>query len=79
MSAKPDATKVLEEALRLDGNARAFVAEALLESLDVDDDTEISEAWLEEIRRRCADIDSGKIKLIESEHVIHELRGKYSQ
>lgn len=79
MPAKPDASKVLEEALRLDEAARAFVAEALLESLDVDDDSEISEAWLAEIRRRCADIDSGRARLIESEHVIHELRGKYSQ
>jgi len=79
MPVKPNASKILEEALSLDETARAFVAEALLESLDIDDDSEISEAWRAEIRRRCADIDSGKTQLIESEHVIHELRGKYSQ
>lgn len=79
MSSKSDTSKVLEDALKLDNQARAFVAEALLESLDIDDDSEISEAWLSEIRHRCADIDSGKTQLIESENVIHELRGKYSQ
>jgi hypothetical protein len=79
MSAKPDASKVLEEALLLDNSARAFVAEALLESLDIDEDFTVSDQWLAEVRRRCADIDSGKSELLVSENVINELRGKYSR
>ncbi len=78
MSAKADAEKVLVEALALDGPARAFIADALLESLDTDDFA-ISQEWIDEFRRRCADIDSEKTSLIESGRVLNELRAKYSK
>ena len=77
MSVKPDPRKILDEALQLDNSARAFVAEALLDSLDFDADFAISAEWMAEIQQRCADIDSGKSQLLDSENVIHELRGKW--
>ena len=79
MSTKSETSKVLEDALRLDSGSRALVAEALLESLDVEDDFSVSGQWMAEIVRRCADIDSGKAQLLASEHVINELRGKYTR
>ncbi|MBI3545693.1 MAG: addiction module protein [Gammaproteobacteria bacterium] len=79
MSAKPDPKKILDEAMQLEPNARAFVAETLLESLDLDQDFVISQEWLEEIRRRCAEIDSGKATLLDNAMVINELRGKYTR
>lgn len=79
MSTKSETSKVLDDALRLDSNSRALVAEALLESLDMDEDFPVSEQWRAEIMRRCADIDSGKSKLLASENVINELRAKYSR
>jgi Putative addiction module component len=79
MSAKPDPKKVLDEAMKLDPTARAFVAETLLESLDLDPDFTVSSEWQEEIRRRCADIDSGKVTLLDGALVINELREKYSR
>jgi hypothetical protein len=79
MPSKPDPKKILDEAMQLDPAARAFVAETLLESLDLDQDFAISEEWLEEIRRRCAEIDSGKAQLLDSTTVINELRGKYTR
>lgn len=78
MSAKPDPKKILSEAMQLEPNARAFIAETLLESLDLDQDFAVSPEWLEEIRRRCVDIDSGKATLLDSAMVINELRTKYT-
>lgn len=58
MPTKPDPKKILDEAMQLDPSVRAFVAETLLESLDLDLDFTVSPEWLEEIRRRCAKFDS---------------------
>ena len=78
MTMKPDPKKILDEAMQLEPAVRAFIAESLLESLDFEEDFPVSEEWLEEIRRRCDEIDSVKSKLLESETVINELRMKYS-
>ena len=79
MSTKPDPKKILDEAMKLEPNARAFVAETLLESLDLDQDFAVSPEWLEEIRRRCAEIDSGNATLLDGAMVLNELRGKYTR
>lgn len=79
MSAKPDPKKILDDAMQLEPTARAFVAETLLESLDLDQDFAVSQEWLEEIRRRCAEIDCGKTTLLDGAMVINELRGKYTR
>jgi hypothetical protein len=79
MPAKPDPKKILDEAMQLEPTTRAFIAETLLESLDLDQDFAVSPEWLEEIRRRCVDIDSGKATLLDSAMVINELRGKYTR
>lgn len=79
MSAKPDPKKILDEALQLEPKARAFVAETLLESLDLGGhDFPLSPEWLEEIHRRCAQIDGGEAELLDGATVINELRGKYT-
>jgi len=46
--------------------------------LDEAEDYPVSPEWLEEIRRRCAEIDSGKTTLLDGATVINELRGKYT-
>jgi len=71
---KPDPKKVLEEAMQLEPTARAFVAETLLESLDLEQDYPVSPEWLEEIRQRCEDIDSGTTELLDGEQ---RKRGQY--
>jgi len=57
------ADKIVAEALDLSPQARAFVAERLIESLDADPGTEISPAWREEIRKRCREVDQGLVEL----------------
>ena len=49
-----DATKLLEDALRLDADERAQLAEELLASLD-DVEDEVESAWAAEIAKRAAD------------------------
>jgi len=74
-----DAKRLLDEALRLDPSARALIAETLLESLDLDDDVAVSEAWQTEIMRRCADLDTGAVAPIDGDAVIQALRDKYAR
>jgi len=75
---KADAKKILEEALHLEPSTRALIAETLLESLDFEEDFEISPAWRDEIQRRCEQIDRGEVELIDSDTVMAELRKKHA-
>jgi len=72
-----DIRKLLDEALKLDASARALVAETLLESLDLDDKVELSDAWRDEIRRRCDEIDSAAVTPIDGGAVMAQLRAKF--
>jgi hypothetical protein len=57
MSANED--RIVSEALELAPEARAIVAEKLIESLDAEPIAELFPAWREEIRKRCEEIDRG--------------------
>ena len=76
---KTSTQKIIDDALKLDAGARTLVAEALLESLDVGPDFEVSEAWRAEIRRRCAEIDGGAVTLVLGDQALAGLRAKYGQ
>lgn len=71
--------QVLTDALRLDADARALIAETLLESLDGESDAEVSEAWRTEILRRAAALDSGAVTALDGDQVMRELRAKYGR
>ncbi|MDE3241445.1 MAG: addiction module protein [Nitrospirota bacterium] len=75
---KVNAKKILEEAMQLEPGTRAMIAETLLESLDFEEDFEISQAWREEIQRRCEQVDRGEVELVDSETVMAELRKKHA-
>jgi len=57
------AERIVAEALELSPDARAFVAERLIESLDWNPPSDLSAAWREEIRRRCREVDQGSVEL----------------
>ena len=61
---KNDASKILEEALKLPPEARAALAGSLIESLDETVDENAEAAWADEIARRVDDLNSGKAKTI---------------
>ena len=57
------ADKIVAEALGLTPQARAFVAERLIESLDARPGEKLSEAWCGEVRKRCREVDEGTVEL----------------
>ena len=72
----PDTKKVVVEALRLPKESRALLAEKLLESLDYDEDFEVSAEWRDEIRRRVKKIDEKKVDLVSASQVFKEISKK---
>ena len=63
------AEKLVDEALNLPRQTRAFVAEKLIESLDETPSSELSTAWKKEIKKRCQEIDQGLVELRSAEDV----------
>lgn len=61
-------------ALSLSPDGRARLAERLLASLE--DDPEVTAAWLAEARRRDAEIESGQVVPISAEEVFARARAK---
>ncbi len=57
------AEKLVAEALAMPAQVRAFMAEKLIESLDATSAPDLSDAWREEVRRRCREIDAGQVEL----------------
>jgi putative addiction module component (TIGR02574 family) len=68
----PETENVIKQALQLPREARALIAEKLLESLDFEEPFEVSSEWKEEIARRCREIDEGTVELIPGEDVLKE-------
>ena len=61
--------RIVTEALRLPPQARAFVAEKLIESLDAEPEGPLSPAWTAEVRKRCREVDAGLVHLRDAEDV----------
>jgi putative addiction module component (TIGR02574 family) len=57
-----EVSDILRKALALPPEARVALAGSLLESLDDTVDASVEEAWSQEIARRIAELDSGKVK-----------------
>jgi putative addiction module component (TIGR02574 family) len=70
---------VLQDALRLPLEDRSRIASRLIESVDEDDDIELSPAWRTEINRRVDAIRNGTAKLIEHDEVMAGVRQKLAQ
>ena len=65
----PKVEKIEDDALTLSAHARAYIAEQLIESLDLISEAELSEAWRAEIRKRCKEIDKREVELKNSDEV----------
>ena len=68
---------IAEQVLKLEPVSRAYIAEILLESLDFEEDFIVSEAWRQEIQKRCNKIDTNPSLLINGEQVMSELTQRY--
>ncbi|MCH8318345.1 MAG: addiction module protein [Bacteroidetes bacterium] len=69
-----DIKDIVDSAMALSVNSRAYLAEMLLESLDFEEDFIIEKEWKKEITRRCSEIDGGKVKLVPGEEGFEKLR-----
>ena len=59
-----DTVAILKEALALPAEARAALADSLLDSLDVEVDADAEVAWQREIQRRVAELDSKAVSML---------------
>ncbi|MDZ7621588.1 MAG: addiction module protein [Candidatus Competibacteraceae bacterium] len=73
-----DIENIVEDMLKLPLATRAYLAEMLLQSLDYEEDFSISEEWMNEIHRRCHEINEEQIQLVNAEDALAQLQKKYS-
>ena len=60
----PEVSKLLEQALALSVEEQEALAESLISNLGGKADETVAAAWDEEVKRRIADLDSGKARTI---------------
>jgi putative addiction module component (TIGR02574 family) len=60
----PEVSKLLEQALALSVEEQEALAESLISSLGGKVDEGVSAAWEEEIKKRIAELDSGRAKTV---------------
>ena len=70
------ATDILKQALELKEEERAELASMLIESLDEPVEEGVEAAWVIEIERRMADLDSGSAKTLPWDEVREKLHGR---
>jgi len=66
-------SELFAEASNLSESERATLAGLLIESLESEIDSDVEEAWREEIERRLAELDSGTARTVPWETVRAEL------
>ncbi len=67
-----------EELMSLPSEARALLADRLVESLDPAEDGVIHRLWVAEAQRRQSELQSGAVRPIAAEEVMAQLRKKYA-
>jgi putative addiction module component (TIGR02574 family) len=65
--------KIQEEIRRLSASDKEALLRLLWEDLDGPSDPDVDVAWLDEVRRRGQQIDSGKIELVPADQVFRKL------
>lgn len=71
----PDTATLIRDALALDADQRAVVANALLESLhDAGHTNEVDAAWRAEATRRLAEVRAGAVELVDANEHYARLR-----
>jgi hypothetical protein len=66
--------QIVVEALALPSEARALLADRLVESLDPAEDSDIRQIWMREARRRMDEVRRGEVETIAAEVVFAEVR-----
>ncbi len=69
-----DSTAIEPAVLALPTLERAHLVHLLLDSLDAPSGTDIRDIWLREAHCRAADIDAGKVNLVNSEQLERQVQ-----
>jgi putative addiction module component (TIGR02574 family) len=69
----PNTKKLIDEALSLPVEERAFMADSLLKSLNTPDSA-IDKNWIKIAKHRLAEIRSGKVKTIPGDEVFAKIQ-----
>ena len=72
------ARKLFEEAMRLDAEDRVALAGLLIESLEPESEEGVEEAWVAEVERRMAELDSGAVQTLPWDELRARLYGSSS-
>jgi hypothetical protein len=71
--------ELLEQAMSLPAEARARLADLLVESLDTDVPGPIGHVWLREAKRRRDELRNGQVRSIPGEQALREVRDALRQ
>jgi len=71
--------QIAEQALSLPSEARALLADRLVESLDPLEDETMRVVWMAEARRRLEEVRSGAVKTIPGEEALVQVRRNLSR
>lgn len=66
--------QIADEALALPSEARALLADRLVESLDPAEDGYIRQLWMREARRRVDEVRRGEVQTIPADEAIAQVR-----
>lgn len=66
--------QIADEALALPSEARALLADRLVESLDPAEDGYIRQLWMREARRRIDEVRRGEVKTVAAEEAFAQIR-----
>lgn len=69
-------SEIEEEIRSLDRPAQERLLRALLEELDGPPDMNADRAWLDEVQRRSAEFDAGRVRAIPAEEVFERVRAR---
>jgi putative addiction module component (TIGR02574 family) len=71
--------QILAEAMSLEPSDREALAEELLTTVDYPTRGAVDAAWADEIDRRLAEYDSGKVQAVSPDQMFRRLREKYGK
>ena len=71
--------QIAEEALALPSEARAQLADRLVESLDPTEDGYVQQLWSAEVRRRRDDVRAGRVQTIPGDEALERVRRAFTR
>ncbi len=75
----PTVEQITEEALSLPSEARALLADRLVESLNPSEDGYVRQLWQKEAITRRDDVRAGRVKTVPGDEALERVRGIFNK